>query len=442
VDRIVAFGLESGFLQTGLRAFPDPRKNLEIPIDALLLPQILQRLNNEHSLLLAPYMLNSAELITKLGYNASVMNAGFNDRNVYPREAPFHGETLKHVLKETKADALIKWFNENWLSLWREHAPGRTHQYILDGMKIEVPAHLWKQYQGAGCVKNEDGTYSYGYKVVWLQEIIDRKGILVAMKIVPIQVNDLEAARSLVDEFSFEEGAALIADRGFIDGEWITHLKRDRKIDVFMPLKRNMQITQAAKATADNRNFWRPHPTREGQRIAEIRAESGDLFWEECTVLKMGVLAQWLRKDGVLDEVLFVTTKENQNGKSILATYDQRAEIEESHRQLKSCQGIETLPSKKLVHVVFRIIISTIGFNLMALFLNSENCETFEEFSLKTLRQRRAEETNPEIIIYTKNTFAVLRIMKFLPFVMRLKGKVKKKLIGLFDAIDLNPAPT
>ena len=47
---------------------------------------------------------------------------------------------------------------------------------------------------------------------------------------------------------------------------------------------------------------------------------------------------------------------------------------------MKENQGIERLPSKKLVHVEFRVIMGVIGFNLMNLFLNSEDCKTFQEF--------------------------------------------------------------
>ena len=54
VDQIVYFGLTEGFLQAGLKQFPDPRKTWDAPIEILLLPQILQRLNDEHSLFLAP----------------------------------------------------------------------------------------------------------------------------------------------------------------------------------------------------------------------------------------------------------------------------------------------------------------------------------------------------------------------------------------------------
>jgi hypothetical protein len=98
VDQIVLYSMKQGLLQNSLRSFPDPRKKSEVPIEVLLLPQILQRLNDEHSLLLAPYMLNNAELIESLGYNANVLEEGFNKRNVHPRKAAFHGETLKHVL--------------------------------------------------------------------------------------------------------------------------------------------------------------------------------------------------------------------------------------------------------------------------------------------------------------------------------------------------------
>jgi hypothetical protein len=138
VDELVLFGLKEGFLQKGLRLFPDPRKKVEVPIDIILLSQILQRLNDEHSLLLAPYMLNSAELITRLGYNVTHLCEGFNNRAVHPRQAAFHGETLKHILMSTRAPELLTWFNCDWLPIWRENCPGRTRQYILDGMDLEI----------------------------------------------------------------------------------------------------------------------------------------------------------------------------------------------------------------------------------------------------------------------------------------------------------------
>ena len=170
VDYIVNYGLNEGIIQKGLKSFPDPRKNFDVPIEVLLLPQIIQRLDNEHSLVSAPYMLNSAELITKLGYSAEVLVDGFNDKNIYPRETPFHGETLKHVLLSVTPDKILDWFNEKWSPLLEKNSPGKTRQYIIDGMKINIPKHLFEKFQSAGVVKNNDGESEYGYKVVWIYE--------------------------------------------------------------------------------------------------------------------------------------------------------------------------------------------------------------------------------------------------------------------------------
>jgi hypothetical protein len=339
-----------------------------------------------------------------------------------------------------RGDKLMNWFNSEWLSLWRQHSPGRTKQYVLDGTKIEVPAHRIAQYQNAGIVKNKDETYSYGYEIVWIMELVDKKGILVALSITPIQVHDIEVTRPLLESFPFEEGSSIIADRGFIDGEWITKMKSNRGVDFFIPLKRNMEISQAAVAVADHRKLWRPHPTRENQQIATIPKE--DLYWKDCPVIEGGVLARWVRKDGKTDEVLFVTTKENQTSKNILATYDQRPTIEQGHLELKCFQGIEKLPSTKFTHVVFRIIMGVLGYNLLNLFLNSEECELLDQFTLKTLRQKRKEEANPKIIIYAEAGFAIITQFEFLSRILSLKKSVRKKLSNLFCNLSLIPAPS
>jgi hypothetical protein len=80
-----------------------------------------------------------------------------------------------------RSPVLLTWFNQTWLPIWRENAPGRTRQYIVDGTDIEIPEKHVKYYDGAGLRKNQDETFSYGYKVVWLMEVIDKKGVIVAL---------------------------------------------------------------------------------------------------------------------------------------------------------------------------------------------------------------------------------------------------------------------
>ena len=129
---------------------------------------------------------------------------------------------------------------------------------------------------------------------------------------------------------------------------------------------------------------------------------------------------------------MFVTTKYKLSAKALLALYDHRAEIEEAHRQMKCFQGLEKLPSKKWTNIVFRLVIDVIGYNLFNLFLNSENCDTFEQYSMKTLRQRKPMEKNPLLIIYAGASFAVLSQLEFMSRILLLSKSVREKLALLF----------
>ena len=438
VDHIVDYGLKKGLVQSGLKSFPDPRKYFNIPIEVLLLPQVIQSLNNEQSILTAPYMLNSAELIIKLGYSAKVLTEGFNNKNIYPRECPFHGETLKHVLLGTNSNKIVDWFNKDWSQLIKAHSPGDVRHYVIDGMNIHVPSHLYKKFQGSGMIKKQ-GKYEYGYKVVWIYELIDRKGIIRSMKFSPINTHDVVLGKELVKDFDFAKHSVVIMDRGFIDGEWITSLKRDRAIELCIPLRRNMLLSELAIYNDTVESDWKEHPTREGQRIRELSDD--ELVWKKCPVFQSGVLINFKKKDSTNENIVIMDTRKGIEGKKLLETYDLRCEIEEAHRQMKCFQGLEKLPSKKYVQVVFRIVMSAIGYNLFNLFLNSEDCATFKDYSLKLLRQkrRRENEKNPDIIIYTDTSYATLKILDFLKMILGLTKRVQEKLQFLCNKLSQAP---
>ena len=437
IDHIVNYGLNEGLLQEGLKAFPDPRKKFEVPIEVLLLPQIIQRLDNEHSLVSAPYMLNSAELITKLGYSAEVLENGFNEKNIYPRETAFHGETLKHVLLATKPEDILGWFNHTWSSLLQKYSPGKTGIYIMDGMKIHIPGHLFEKFQGAGVVKNNDEKSEYGYKVVWIYEIIDRKGVIRGVSFGPINEHDLKLGKELVDSFDFGDNALLIMDRGFFDASWITSLKQDHGIDICIPLKRNTELNELAVWNTLHGKEWKDHPTRNGQHVREFATD--ELISESCPVWGSGVLVKFKKKNGELEFIAILDTRKGIGPESLLETYDLRSEIEESHRQMKCFQGLETLPSKKYVQVVFRVLMGLIGYNLFNLFLNSEGCSNFKDYTLKLFRQKKKlkDIKNPDIIIYTETTFTVLKTFDFIHFILGLNDRVQEKLRGLFKELSI-----
>ncbi len=57
----------------------------------------------------------------------------------------------------------------------------------------------------------------------------------------PIQQHDMELCRELLrTSAALRRGDLVLEDRGFLDGETLTHLKGERGVDVIIPVKGNM----------------------------------------------------------------------------------------------------------------------------------------------------------------------------------------------------------
>ena len=65
-------------------------------------------------------------------------------------------------------------------------------------------------------------------------------------------------------------GDLLLEDRGFLDGAMVTYLKRERGVEVIVPLRHGMQSYEEAVKLAQLANQWQPHPTRKQQQIAFV----------------------------------------------------------------------------------------------------------------------------------------------------------------------------
>ena len=57
-------------------------------------------------------------------------------------------------------------------------------------------------------------------------------------------------------------GDILINDRGFISRDLMNYLKTKRKVDTYIPLKRNMLAYQQAILGAKEQNNWKQHPNK------------------------------------------------------------------------------------------------------------------------------------------------------------------------------------
>ena len=123
----------------------------------------------------------------------------------------------------------------------------------------------------SGVVKNDDGTRSRGYKLATLRTLLDSAGLLTQVAMSAIQVHDMALCRPLLEEAQCCAGDLLLEDRGFLDGATLSHVKRQRQVDVIIPLKANMLATQEAMQLAQMADKWQAHPSRANQTITLVR---------------------------------------------------------------------------------------------------------------------------------------------------------------------------
>src|SRR5205823_2468239 len=158
---------------------------------------------------------------------------------------------------------------------------------------------------------------------------LDQAGILTQLAVGPIQRHDLELCRDLLRHSPcLRAGDLLLEDRGFLDGEMTTHLKRERGVDVIFPLKSNMDSCGEAIRLAELAGQWQAHPTRAGQQIALVKGV--EHVWEKCEVeLNACVIRFYHEKKGKIDYIVLVTTDLSLSAVWIVKHYQERPEIEQ-----------------------------------------------------------------------------------------------------------------
>src|SRR5499427_5188416 len=305
-DEFLLFAIESGLLRTWANAFPDPRYEPEIAMEVILPAHLAARFAGLYSMRKAGYVLRSARVLGALGYSVEVVEPecglslrGTSDDKLFsgdvvrkllvqmeqqadlsqPVLIPPPGRrvgvkvrkrasrrAVKQAVDEADAAAralqvaaqLVGWYNQHVGGSLLQYARlGRGRRiHILDTTHIEVPLEAGT-YECSGVVKNEDGTYARGYKLATLRTLLDSAGLLSQVALSAIQVHDLALCRPMLAEAPvLRAGDLLLEDRGFLDGGTLSTLKRQRRVDVIIPLKANMLATQEAIQLAEMADQW------------------------------------------------------------------------------------------------------------------------------------------------------------------------------------------
>jgi hypothetical protein len=477
-DEFLLFAIESGLLKSWAGSFPDPRCEPEIAMEVILPAHIAARFAGLYSMRKAGYVLRSARVLGALGYSVEVVEPerglslrGTSDDKLFsgdvvrkllvqmeqradlsqPARRPppepsvavkvrerASRRAVKQAVDEAEAAArahkvaeqLVRWYNQQvGVSMLQYARLGRGRRmHILDTTHVEVPLETGT-YECSGVVKNEDGTLSRGYKLATLRTLMDSAGLLTQVAMSAIQVHDMALCRPLLEEAPvLRAGDLLLEDRGFIDGATLSHLKRQRQVDVIIPLKANMLATQEAMHLAAMADTWQAHPSRSDQTIALVRGI--EHMWTECTVpLNACVIRFWHKKKKRTDYIVLVTTDLELNAPWIVRHYEERPEIEQDYEQMKSGGWqLQKLSSTRYSEIVFYVLTVVLSYSLYHLFANTQAGTRFADKTRQAVAFEQLRTQRTHIIVYAGGFFEIFETLRFVQMVLQLSPPVQEHL--------------
>jgi hypothetical protein len=477
-DEFLLFALQSGLLSKWAKAFPDPRCEPEVDMEVIVASHLAARFAGLYSLRKAGYVLRSARVLGALGYSVEVIEPehglslrGTSDDKLFSGDVvrkllvqmEQHADlsqpallsppepsvavkvrerasrrAVKHAVDEADAEAralkvaeqLVGWYNQHvGVSMLQYARLGRGRRiHIVDTTPVEVPLETGT-YECSGVVKNDDGTYSRGYKLATLRTLLDSAGLLTQVVLSAVQVHDVALCRPLLEQAPvLRVGDLLLEDRGFIDGATISYVKRQRRVDVIMPLKANMLATQEAIQLAEMADAWEAHPSRAEQRIALVRGV--EHMWAECEVpLNACVIRFWNKKKKRTDHIVLVTTDLQLSASWMVRHYEERPEIEQDYQQMKSGGWqLNKLSSTRYSEIVFYVLTVVLSYSLYHLFANTQAGTRFADKTRQAIAFEQLRTRRTHIIAYAGGYFEIYETLSFVQMVLQLSPPVQERL--------------
>ncbi|MFQ5938026.1 MAG: transposase [Acidiferrobacterales bacterium] len=482
-DEFLLFAIESGLLTSWAESFPDPRQEPEIGMQVIIGSHLAARFAGLYSMRKSGYVLRSASVLGALGYSVEVLEPkqglsrrGTSDDKLISgdvlrkllvkmeqqadpkaplRMPPYEPSLAVKVRKRASrravkgcVDALeaearaqrvaaqvVNWYNDqvgpSLLDYARVGKGRRIH--ILDTTQLEVPLETGT-YECSGVVKNDDGTRSRGYKLATLRTLLDHAGLITQVGLCPIQVHDLPLCRLFLETAPVLRGGdLLLEDRGFVDGETISFLKKQRQVDVIVPLKSSMLSYKEAVQLAELQDEWQPHPSRQHQHIAFVKGI--DHVWDTCQVpLNACVIRYWNRKKKALDHIVLVSTDQSLDGSWMVRHYEERPEIEQDYEQMKSGGWqLKKLSSTRYSEIVFYVATVVLSYSLYHLFCNTQAGARFADKTRQALAFEQLRSRRTHIIAYAGGYFEIFETLSFVHFVLQQPASVQDRLRHWLD---------
>ena len=494
----------SGDLERLAASFPTPRKKEEVPLWLYLSSQITLRLHGSPGFSSLPYVLHCGGLREALGgeqvqikedpqsHARQLHFKGYNQKNTYDRRTPCDQDFVRKLARDTEPDHLEHWYGTEvarYLKDQRAYYPEGI--FIVDGSYLFVPDN--KGYEDSKLAVFDEHNHPLSkeeqqkltasrqrrcrlrryYQMVALSHTNRAKDFLLypGAKVFR-DGHEVQELVPLVDRFIDAVGLGvmktLVVDRGFIDGKSIGRIKREHGVDVVVPIKAKMNITEEAWKLAEvDGEAWkewrppekkpppdppqRPESIRRAEKkrqktVAAKKKEDGSRsrprlgrvefkviprieVWDECPVPLDVVLMREHMSDGHVSKWGLMTTREVWDPLEIRELYDLRPSCEEGWRQTKCFWDLSSFRSCNFSLIDSQVIFVLMAFSLLQLFLIQSDRGDLAKVS----RERLLQELLPDgdkVAIYFENYVGYFGLTEYSDILLNLAEGARRRLQG------------
>ena len=422
IDDILLVMKKRGLTAPLTQALPDKRRdNSHIPFGILLCLAVAAKLKCKTSLTDVPFAVTEAELLAELGWNI-----WDNERDV--NDGLFSESVMRKLLAKYKSEEWVSFYNGYVQEHLMKELDIQPCVHILDCTKVLVNPDN-DNYENSSVIKT-DGETARGYKLGVLRGILDDSGIAEEIVFGTLKTHDMEQCREMLKNTScFHENDILINDRGFLSREMTNYLKTERKVDTYIPARKNMTVYQDAikLATASGKWHKHPNPKRKDQEI-QLVTDLGPL-WESGDPEKDVPINACVVHDKKTDKYfVFMTTDTGRSAWQIINTYELRPEIEEDFRQMKDFWKLEDFKSTKYNYITCHIVMTLVGYLYFQKYKNLDEGKKYAGKSLPVVVKNYKETKPKSVIIYVGQYFGIFPFLEFLQLYAECTLEVRRLL--------------
>lgn len=461
-DEFMAFIIKIDFLPFADRTYPNPRKRNFIPVWFVICCQFVMKIHLEKSYLALGTLLKSGPILSRIGFNVR-HELGFNDLNKYERKTPVHQDAVRKFFKDTDPQLLRRWFNED-LQQWFKRMGCFDNEgvYILDQTHLVVPRN--EHYEDAVYMPVDEHGQRYAnlddmteeekkalryhpcYTLSTLLHLSFSKQAfhVAAYEFGPGNEDELPQAKRLIKTFFKNKKKGdmklLIADRGYICGEFITWLKQEYDVDTLIPLKSNMH--QHIDAIAISKmpetkwiNVTSGSDKSHSKSVQACIIDKVDL-WDECKVDLYSTVCKVTKtiNEGEIQVNTFTlcSTKKFDTPNQVVDSYRLRTLTEEAFRHFKRSWKISDFPSPNRSLLEAHVGFTLTTYSLLQLYLMRNDLKEKTHSMIHSLK-REMHTTDQNLLVYADQFFTRFSLKEFLALTYNLPKEVQQRLANAMD---------